>query len=559
MDDETIRLALQVKGQADVRDLTKECVALGGALIVDANGVNTFEAALKRTHSTFTTTRARTKDVAAAFEQLDKAARKSGSGMVGFGQAMLQGSRAVQDFQAAGLMGMVNNVEGLAAALGLGAGLSGVATLAFVALQVLGPKLAEVFGSTAPKIFGDRLEELKDKLETLEKKDFKIAADYTEITKAKDEVEALTKAKQAFDALMGSQTKYESASGKAIRDLIVETPGAQEALNAASKTAGERAAQNAPEVLAAIAARDKAQSRSEAAQRARNRFGAGPGEIQGAISASADLDRANKALDLARSKARGAGEASVEALIATATGGQGRAQTDAQRDLAALFRGAGPAADDLRAGILSNRPADIARRETAAADAKTAKAEQDKARAEQDKAKAEADRQAKAEQNQRRMDDEENEANYQRFVKQEAKRKDDAAKAEAKRVGGLAAPYEDQFTRTVAGLNQAGATTSEITTAVAGQLQGALGPGGRPLSNADRAAAAGKIASDLQAKIPETIMQMNARQDVADQTTAQLSQALAQMLRQSRDGAQRTRAINQFTQTVIRSQQLKGR
>ena len=63
----------------------------------------------------------------------DAAAKKGGN----FANAMLQGSRGVQDFAAAGIPGMVNNVEGLATALGLGASAAGGLTLALVAVEVL--------------------------------------------------------------------------------------------------------------------------------------------------------------------------------------------------------------------------------------------------------------------------------------------------------------------------------------------------------------------------------------------------------------------------------------
>lgn len=71
--------------------------------------------------------------VSQAGDALDRGGKKAAN----FGQGMLQGSRAVQDFSAAGIPGMVNNVEGIAAALGLGASAAGGFTLAFVALEVV--------------------------------------------------------------------------------------------------------------------------------------------------------------------------------------------------------------------------------------------------------------------------------------------------------------------------------------------------------------------------------------------------------------------------------------
>lgn len=54
-----------------------------------------------------------------------------------FGQAMLQGSRAVQDFSVAGVAGAVNNLESIATAFGLTAGAAGGITLVAVAVDLL--------------------------------------------------------------------------------------------------------------------------------------------------------------------------------------------------------------------------------------------------------------------------------------------------------------------------------------------------------------------------------------------------------------------------------------
>lgn len=54
-----------------------------------------------------------------------------------FGQAMMQGSRAVQDFSAAGVAGAVNNLESIATAFGLTAGAAGGITLVAVGVDLL--------------------------------------------------------------------------------------------------------------------------------------------------------------------------------------------------------------------------------------------------------------------------------------------------------------------------------------------------------------------------------------------------------------------------------------
>lgn len=62
------------------------------------------------------------------------------------GNALLQASRGIQDLQY-GLAGAVNNLEGIASALGLGAGVAGVVTVLAVALQQVAPHLAKFFNS----------------------------------------------------------------------------------------------------------------------------------------------------------------------------------------------------------------------------------------------------------------------------------------------------------------------------------------------------------------------------------------------------------------------------
>src|SRR5690242_20155436 len=63
------------------------------------------------------------------------------------GRSLMELGRIVQDFQGGGLMGISNNMEGLALALGLGGGVAGVATLATVALTALQKPLEKLFES----------------------------------------------------------------------------------------------------------------------------------------------------------------------------------------------------------------------------------------------------------------------------------------------------------------------------------------------------------------------------------------------------------------------------
>lgn len=83
-----------------------------------------------------------TDDLAASTANAGKSAGSSA-------RAMLELGRGVQDFQAAGLAGVVNNFEGLALALGLGSGVAGAATIAAVAVQSLWPQVKNLLNSLA--------------------------------------------------------------------------------------------------------------------------------------------------------------------------------------------------------------------------------------------------------------------------------------------------------------------------------------------------------------------------------------------------------------------------
>lgn len=80
---------------------------------------------------------------AKSLDKLAKSAEHAKSGAVGFGQSMLQSGRFVQDFAQGGIGGVLNNIEGLVTALGMGSGLAGVLTIVGVAAALAGPKMLE--------------------------------------------------------------------------------------------------------------------------------------------------------------------------------------------------------------------------------------------------------------------------------------------------------------------------------------------------------------------------------------------------------------------------------
>lgn len=90
----------------------------------------------------------------------DAATRAAGNTR-NMGQTLLNLSRGAQDAQY-GLAGLVNNLEGIAASLGLGAGVAGVVTLLAVVVQQVGPHVVEWFKSLDAE--RKKQEELKTRL-----------------------------------------------------------------------------------------------------------------------------------------------------------------------------------------------------------------------------------------------------------------------------------------------------------------------------------------------------------------------------------------------------------
>jgi hypothetical protein len=80
-------------------------------------------------------------------EKADDASKALNKTSGNTGQSLLQTGRVVQDFAQGGLGGVLNNIEGLTMALGLGSGLAGVFTVLGVAALTLGPSIKSAFKS----------------------------------------------------------------------------------------------------------------------------------------------------------------------------------------------------------------------------------------------------------------------------------------------------------------------------------------------------------------------------------------------------------------------------
>lgn len=85
---------------------------------------------------------------AGAANNAANAAQNAATGTVQWAGFLLDASRALQDWDAAGMQGIVNNIELLARRLGAGPGLAGAATVAAVALPVVIDLMGKLSGKT---------------------------------------------------------------------------------------------------------------------------------------------------------------------------------------------------------------------------------------------------------------------------------------------------------------------------------------------------------------------------------------------------------------------------
>jgi hypothetical protein len=223
VDDQKIRLILETLGADDIARLR---VMLGE---VRAEGPQA-AAALGQTQMAAAALGEQAETAADKVDRVDTASKKASGGVAGFGQSALQTGRVVQDFAQGGIGGVLNNIEGLTMALGLGSGLAGVLTIAGVAALVAGPQIKAFFSSFgATKEADESVEGLKKRVKELEDNPARVAIETRELDIARDKLENLKKSLAAFDAEQNKQSEAEAASGKAIERAITESgPGAEE-------------------------------------------------------------------------------------------------------------------------------------------------------------------------------------------------------------------------------------------------------------------------------------------------------------------------------------------
>lgn len=175
----------------------------------------------------------------AAYRRLDTASARAGRSTADLGRAALESGRIIQDFAQGGVAGILNNVEGFAAALGVGSGLAGAFTILGVAAYLAAPSVKAFFASLADgsnkvpeaadavQRMTDRLKENNKELDDLRGKQSltntelarfnELTAETTRLEKERD---AERDKRKRVDAAVGSVSDEQKARAKAFDDSL---------------------------------------------------------------------------------------------------------------------------------------------------------------------------------------------------------------------------------------------------------------------------------------------------------------------------------------------------
>lgn len=151
-------------------------------------------------------------------------------------QGFLDLSRAFQDLAQGGPGAVVNNLEGVGRAINninpgsifsmanMPAILMAVGSAAVVAWPHI-RDLVKSMNAGDVKEFRTSIEQLQARIKELEGKEVRIAVEDFELDRAKEKLRDLQKEQAKFNELAGKQNHLESASGRAIEEMLTEAPG----------------------------------------------------------------------------------------------------------------------------------------------------------------------------------------------------------------------------------------------------------------------------------------------------------------------------------------------
>jgi hypothetical protein len=172
-------------------------------------------------------------------EEMAAGATKVGrsAGKDGAGRGILELSRGLEDLQY-GIGGILNNIPGMLMAFGVGTGLTGVVSMALVAINQLikhMPELMAAFSDAGVKKFTNDIEELKKQIEELEKKPHKLAMDSMDLEIAKNRIAKLQEVEAAYKALVEAKTSTQQKIGAGVKEAIVEHGGGDDEASGVQK------------------------------------------------------------------------------------------------------------------------------------------------------------------------------------------------------------------------------------------------------------------------------------------------------------------------------------
>lgn len=158
---------------------------------------------------------------------VESAMEKAGQSTRSFGRSSVEIGRFIQDFQAAGINGVANNLEGLSMALGLGGGVAGVVTILAVVLQTQWPKIQEFLDGLdrkGPKA-ADALDKIKESLKSLADSKYTIEVDQSSVEQAISTLSTL-EANIRRARAAGDRPDNEKERGKRVTDALQAFGGA---------------------------------------------------------------------------------------------------------------------------------------------------------------------------------------------------------------------------------------------------------------------------------------------------------------------------------------------
>ncbi len=259
------------------------------------------------------------------------------------GYAMMFAGNSMQDFQAAGLRGILNNIPQVITALGGSAGLAGVVTIAAVAFEQFRPQIEKLMETMDPNRmdrFTSSFEKLRNQVEELHKAGPLSAADAFGLETSERRLAAYEKGLTSDRREMGRHTPTERDTGRGVGNALDESPQWRDAYEKIRASLVDQAGNDA----AAAAHKQAMASESDimsggSAFNWRNVKSWATGDFRSGMALH--LERARKKAEEASKKARGAAEKEQGSKLGELVDKAMAGDENAVKELAAKVRAAG--------------------------------------------------------------------------------------------------------------------------------------------------------------------------------------------------------------------------